>query len=111
MSRARHAAGLFLPWAALLGAAIGWFLAHQVASSAVFDRCTPFTLTLVLVIGLVGLMLTVAGALLSLRVHRGAGDSEARRFIALVGLLLAPLLALATVLESASALIVGSCFG
>jgi len=111
MSRARHAAGLLLPWAALFGAAAGWFLAHQVAASAVFDRCTPHTLLIVLVIGLVGLLFTVGGAILSLRVHRGAGDSEARRFIATVGLLLAPLLGLAIILQTASSLIIGSCFG
>jgi hypothetical protein len=112
VSRTRKAGELLLPWSALIGGALGWGLSHQIGSNTVFDRCDPVALWLVLVVGLLGLVLTGAGALLSLRVRRrGEAESDTRRFLALLTTLLAGLLAMAIVLQTLSALIVASCFG
>ncbi len=112
MRRARKAGELLLPWAALLGGGIGWALSHQIGSNSVIDHCDGGRLALVLVVGLIGLALAGGGALLSLRLRRrGAAESETRRFIALVGTLVAALLALAIVLQTVSALVIASCFG
>lgn len=112
MSRARKAAELALPWAALIGGGLGWALSHQIGSDSVFDGCTPGTMTLVIVVGLLGLALSVAGGLLSWRVwKRGDAESEARRFVGAVMAGVAALLSVAIVLQTLSVPVIGSCFG
>jgi hypothetical protein len=110
VKKARKAAGMLLPWAALIGGGLGWALSQQIGSESVFDHCTGGTLTLVLVVGLLGLLLSAAGGLLSWRVWRSEEETEARRFIAAFTCGVAALLALAILLQSLSAPIVG-CFG
>ena len=111
MSRARKAAELMLPWGALIGAAAGWFLAHLIGSSALFDHCDGATLALAVAVALAGIAVTIAGGFASLAVWRRQGESETRRFIALVAMLAGALLALATLLQAIAPLIIGSCAG
>jgi hypothetical protein len=96
----------------LIGGALGWGLSHQIGSNTVFDGCNPAALWVVLVVGILGLALTGAGAFLSWRVsRRGEAESETRRFVAMLTTLLAGLLAIAIVLQTLSALVIASCFG
>jgi hypothetical protein len=112
VSRARKAAEQLLPWAALIGGGLGWALSQQIGSESVFDGCTGGTMMLVLVVGVLGLLLSAAGALFSLRIwRRGDAESEARRFVALTMSLVCALLALAILLQTLSAPIIASCFG
>ena len=111
MSRARKAAELLLPWSALITGGVGWFLAHQIGSSALFDDCDAPTMTLAVLIGFLAVALTLAGGFGSFAVYRREAESETRRFIAAAAMLVGALLALATLLEAVSPLIIGSCFG
>jgi hypothetical protein len=95
------------PWAGLAAAAVGWAAAHQVGSDAVFDDCTVGGAFVVLVC-LGGLAVTVLGGLFSWSVWRGE-ESEGRRFLGLVGALLAALAAFAILLQGASGLILPPC--
>jgi hypothetical protein len=112
VSRARRAAEHLLPWAALIGGGLGWALSQQIGSASVFDGCTPGTLTLVIGVGLVGLLLAAVGGVLSFRVwKRGDAESEGRRFVALVMSLVCALLALAILLQTLSVPVIASCYG
>lgn len=96
------------PWLGLLGAAVGWFLSHQLGSDAAFDDCRTGNAGFALLVGLLGLLLAAGGGFFSWDVWR-RDESEARRFIGLVGLLLAMIAAFAIVLQSLSGLILPDC--
>ena len=100
-----------LPWLGLFLAALGWAAAHQVASNAIFDDCRRGAATFVLLVCFAGLVIDAAGAFFSLSVWRGAGDSKGRRFLGLVGMMLAALTGFAIVLQAVNALIIPSCSG
>jgi hypothetical protein len=100
---------LLLPWAALAGAALGWFLSQQTGSDLVFIHCGAASPLAILLIGLVALALVLAGAWLSWRIGR-RGDDEPRRFVAWIGLLTAALLGLAIIVQTAAAFIIPRCF-
>ena len=98
------------PWLGLLGAGAGWFLAHQLGSNMAFDDCRVGDGGFALLTGLLGLLITAAGGYYSWDVwRRGSGETEGRRFVGLLGLLLAALTGFAIVLQSLSGLILPSC--
>jgi hypothetical protein len=99
---------LLLPWAALIGAAAGWFGSQQVGSDLSFGDCVSSGALPALLIGLAGLALAVAGGLLSWRIWRGGG--EARSFVAGIGLLTAALLGVAILFQTLAAFIIPRCF-
>jgi len=96
------------PWLGILGAAVGWFLSHQFGSNAAFDDCRSGDAACVLLVGVVGLLLATGGGYFSWDVWRRDEDPP-RRFIGLVGLLLALLAAFAIILQSVSGLILPDC--
>jgi hypothetical protein len=108
MSSGRSGIEHLAPWLGIVAAAFGWGLAHQIGSNSVFDDCTSRGAGFVVIVGLLCLALVVAGGLFSLDVWRH-DESEGRRFIGLVGAMLAALAAFAIVLQSAAALILPSC--
>ena len=97
------------PWLGLLGAAAGWAIAHQVGSDMAFDDCRAGNGLFVLIVGLVGLLIAGAGGYFSWDVWRNADETQGRRFMGLLGLLLALLTGFAIVLQSISGLILPSC--
>jgi hypothetical protein len=101
--RIRH----LLPWAGIAAAAAGWALAHQLGSDTVFDDCRVGGGFVVLVC-LGGLIVAGLGGFLSWGVWR-RDESEGRRFLGLVGLLLTALAAFAILLQAASGLILAPC--
>jgi hypothetical protein len=110
--RATRARELVTPWAGLLGGGFGWFLTQQVGSNQIFDNCGSADPLFVLFIGLAGLVMAGGGAWLALPVWRGPGAAHgARRFIAITGIGMAALFALAIILQTAASLIIPRCFG
>ena len=98
------------PWLGLVAAGLGWGLSHQVGSNAVFDDCREAGNLFVLVTCLVGLLVVAGGGYFSFDVWRHRGEeSEGRRFIGLIGTLLALLAAFAVVLQALSAFILPRC--
>lgn len=103
-----------LPWAGWIGGIFGWMLSDQTGSDLAQLDCTRAQPLPMLLIGLVGAALAVAGALASLRVWRMPGATDqpyagARRFIAGTGVLAAGIFLLAIVFQTISALIIPSC--
>jgi hypothetical protein len=95
------------PWAGLIGAGLAWALSHQIGSDGVFFDCGGTGLTLV--VGVVALVLAAVSGLGSFRLWRRGGETEARRFVALIGWLSALLLGLAIVLSTVAGLILPEC--
>jgi hypothetical protein len=108
MSRARSAIEHAAPWLGIVAATLGWGVAHQVSSNSVFDDCAGRGPGFVLLVGLLCLAVDLAGGFFSLDVWRRE-DGEGRRFVGLVGAMLAALAAFAIVLQAVSALILPAC--
>jgi hypothetical protein len=97
-----------LPWLGMAAAAVGWGVSHQLGSNVVFDDCRGGGPAFVLLVCLGGLTVAALGGYFSFDVWR-RDESEGRRFIGLVGALLAALAAFAILLQAVSALILPAC--
>ena len=96
------------PWAGLAGAATAWALDHQIGSDGVQYYC-PWGALLTTVVGVLCLLLTAASGFASWRLLRADAETPTRRFIALLGLLLALLLGLAILLSTIAGWILPEC--
>jgi hypothetical protein len=103
--------GQLQPWLGMVLAAAGWAGSHQVASASIFDDCRAASPLFVLLTGVIGLVLAIAGGLFSMVVGRRQRESAGRHFIALIGILFAALASFAIILQSASALVIPPCAG
>lgn len=110
MSGKRSTIEHLAPWLGLAGAAAGWIVSQQIGSTAVFDDCRTGEGWFVIAVSLGGLALTAAGGFYSLDVWRqGEEETEGRRFLGLLGALLAALAAFAITLQAVAALILPRC--
>lgn len=98
-----------LPWLGLLLAAVAWAASQQVASDSIFDDCRRGAAGFVLLVCLLGLALDLCGGFLALAVWRDEAGGKGRRFLGLLGLLLALLAGFAIILQAVSALIIPTC--
>jgi hypothetical protein len=98
-----------MPWAGLVLAGLAWFAAHQVGSNATLDDCEAGTPLFNLAVNLAGLALASAGGFFSWKIWRRRDETEGRKFLGLVGLLVALLLCFALLLQLASGFIVPRC--
>jgi hypothetical protein len=108
---ARPASSHLKPWLGLIFGALGWAGSHQVSSTTLFDDCSVGSPALILFIGAIGLVLAVIGGLASWTVGRDGEETAGRRFVGLIGALLAALTSFAIVLHSLSILIIPPCAG
>ena len=100
-----------LPWAGLIGAGLGWAVAHQAGSDGNFFDCNRTGAPVILLITLVGVAVALGGGLLSLRVWRARdGETAARAFIALVSMMSVLLFLFAIILPLLASLINPRCF-
>jgi hypothetical protein len=101
-----------LPWSGFLAVLIGWALTHQIGSNSNFDKCQGTDPLPMVLLGVAGLTILLAGGLLSHRLwRRGEAETQARRFLASVGMGLCALFAIALVFQTLSSLIIPQCFG
>jgi len=96
------------PWAGLIGAALGWALDHQVGGDGIFFQCGRGMLWTTIV-GVLCLLLTLASGFASFRLWRSGEETAARRFVALLGVLFALLLAVAIILPTIAGFIMPEC--
>jgi len=96
------------PWAAMIGSGLAWALAHQIGSDGTFYECDNGT-EVTLIVGVLTLIVTAVSGVTSFRLWRRGGETEARRFIALIGWLFAILLFLAILLPTLAGLIFPEC--
>ncbi|HEX8125202.1 MAG TPA: hypothetical protein VF548_06435 [Allosphingosinicella sp.] len=100
-----------LPWSGLIAVLLGWALTHQIGSNSNFDKCAATDPLPMALLGLAGLAVLLAGGLLSHRVwSRGEGETQARRFLGLVGTGMCALFAAALVFQTISSFIIPQCF-
>jgi hypothetical protein len=97
-----------LPWLGMAAAAVGWGVSHQLGSNAVFDDCRTGNPGFVLLVCLGGLAVAAVGGYFSFDVWR-RDESEGRRFVGLVGALLAALAAFAILLQAVASLLLSPC--
>jgi hypothetical protein len=99
-------------WTALFAGATAWFVSQQAGADLTFAACHKSGPVPVLIIGLLALVLAGTGALFSHRVwDRNEAETEGKSFTALLGMLVAGLLAIAIVYQTVAAFIIPSCFG
>ncbi|MBV8686947.1 MAG: hypothetical protein JOZ90_07125 [Alphaproteobacteria bacterium] len=111
MKLRRETRDTLLAWSGIMAGAFAWFGSQQFGSNLVFAGCSPGDNLMNVVVGLLALALTAAGAFFSWRI-RAPGDSElSHPFIGFVSLLVAGLLAVAIVLQIVAALLIPACFG
>jgi len=96
------------PWAGLVGAATAWALDHQIGSDGIEYYC-PRGAALTTIVGLLCLLLAAASGYASYRLVRSDSETPARRFLALLGVLLALLLGLAILLSTVAGWILPEC--
>ncbi|HEX4739019.1 MAG TPA: hypothetical protein VH331_15815 [Allosphingosinicella sp.] len=99
-------------WAALFAGAAAWFVSQQAGADLTFSQCHKSGPLPVLIIGLLALALAAVGGFCSHRVwDRQAAEEAGKPFTALLGMLVASLLAVAIVYQTVAAFIIPSCFG
>ena len=98
----------FWPWAGMIGAGAAWLAAHQVGSDGTFYECRVGA-EVTIGVGLITLVIAALSGLASFRLWRRGGETEARRFVALLGWLFAILLGLAIALTTLAAVIIPEC--
>jgi hypothetical protein len=106
---ARRALEHLQPWLGLAAAALGWGAAHQVGSASIFDDCNRAEPIFMLIVCGLGLAVTIGGALFSFDIWRHRDETPGRRFIGLIGALLAALTGFAIILQAISVLIIPPC--
>lgn len=104
--RARAALG---PWSGAIGGGLGWALADQGGSNFAFARCGEANPALMLLIGALGLAIAAVGGVTSWRLRETLEGG--RRFVALIGAMMAALFGLGILLQTSAALILPRCFG
>ena len=88
--------------------AAGWALSHQWGSNSVFDDCASSGGVVVVLTSLLGLVAVAAGGLYCLPAARMASGSG-RRFLGILGTLLALIAAFSIALQIAAGLILPPC--
>ena len=112
MKAMRRAAESLLPWAGILGAGAGWFVSQQVGTIAIQDNCALGDWLFFALLGLLGILLVAGGGILSYRLwRRGESETEPRRFLGLLGALLAGLLSFPLILHTIPVFIIPRCVG
>jgi hypothetical protein len=96
------------PWAGLIGAALGWALDHQIGGDGVFYHCNGGAV-LTTIVGVICLLITAASGFASFRLWRSGLETPARRFVALLGVMFAVLLAMAILLPTIAGFIMPEC--
>lgn len=96
------------PWAGLIGAGLAWALDHQIGSDGTFYDCSVGS-PLAIIVGLVALLVTAASGVGSFRLWRSDRETSGRRFVALIGVLFALLLAVAIILPTVAGFIMPEC--
>jgi len=98
-----------LPWSGFVLGAIGWAVSQQWGSARVNDACLTASSWQTILLGVVGLLLVLAGAAVSWRLRQD-GSAPTARFLATVSLAADVVFALAILFHTVSTLIIPRCF-
>jgi hypothetical protein len=95
------------PFIGIVLVAAGWALSHQLGSNSVFDDCAMSGGVVVVLTSLLGLVMVAFGGLYCLPASRTAASG--RRFLGILGALLALIAGFAIMLQIAAGLILPPC--
>ena len=109
MSRAVQAREALMPWAGIIGAAIGGAIAHQGGADSVFSNCARASPGAVIAVCILGLLIVGAGAFVSWTTRGGSSERSARGLIATVSSFLALFMAFAIVMPMIASLMIPPC--
>jgi hypothetical protein len=96
------------PFLGIVVVSAGWALSHQLGSNSVFDDCASSGGVVVVLASLLGLVAVAIGGLYCLPASQQAAGSG-RRFLGILGALLALIAGFAIVLQIAAGLILPPC--
>ena len=108
--RTKGARELFMPWSGLALGTSGYFLAHQLGSDSTFQDCRVGSPLIVTIGTIAALLIIFAGTLGSWRIYIGEGQGQARRLIAIVGLLASGLYTIGVILPFIAAMVIPRCW-
>ena len=100
----------FMPWAGLALGTAGFFIAHQVGSDSTFQDCRAGSPGIIFVATIAGIAIVTLGALGSWRIYNAAGESAARKLVAIVSVMASALFALAIILPFIASLVIPRCW-
>lgn len=92
----------------MIGAAAAWILDHQIGSDSTLFDCTAGS-AVTIGVGILALVLAAASGFASYRLWRSDLETHARRFVALLGAMMAVLLAIAIALSTVAGFILPGC--
>ena len=103
-------ADLFMPWAGLAAGVIAAGVTHQFGSEGVFDNCAAISPIPILAVNILGIVLTVVGALASWSVLREGAETHARKAVAFISVGAAALFVFAILLPTIASLVIPPCY-
>jgi hypothetical protein len=108
--RAGELAHLLMPWAGLVTGVVALVIAHQFGADGVFDDCLSVSPVPLLVVSVLAIVATLAGALGSWQVLRNRSEGQARKVVAIVSVGSSALFVLAIVLPMIASVVIPPCF-
>jgi hypothetical protein len=110
MRRGGEIADLLMPWAGLIAGFVAFAFAHQFGSDGAFDHCLSVSPGPLLIVSILAIAATLAGAFASWRVFRNRAEAPARKVVAVISLGACALFVLAMILPMIAALVIPPCF-
>jgi hypothetical protein len=110
VKRSSELADLVMPWTGLVVGLTALIVAHQFGSDGSFDRCLSVSPAPLLVVSLLAIIATAAGAFASWRVFRNRSEGPARKVVAFVSIGASALFVFAMILPMIAALVIPPCF-
>ena len=110
MKRPEEARGLLAPWAGLMTGVVALSIAHQFGSDGTFDDCLAVSPVPLMIVSVLMICATLAGAFVSWRVFRKEADAPARKVVASISIGASVFFVLAMILPMIAALMFPPCF-
>ena len=110
MKRSSELTDLLMPWTGLMTGVVTLSIAHQYGSDGVFDDCSAVSPAPLLIVSILMIAATLAGAFVSWRVLRNDVEAPARKVVAVVSLGASALFVLAMILPMIAAVVIPPCF-
>ena len=103
-------ANQLMPWTGLMTGVVALAIAHQFGSDGVFDDCLAISPLPLLIVSLVAIAATIAGAFASWVVFRSKAETRVRKVIAVVSIGASALFIFAMILPIVAAVVIPPCF-
>ena len=99
-----------MPWTGLMTGVVALAIAHQFGSDGTFDHCRTISPVPLLIVSLLAIAVTLAGAFASWTVFRNDEEASERKIVAAISMGSSALFILAMTLPIFAALVIPPCF-